>query len=401
VLAAGSLFLAVSHGEALRLGLRDDLYPVAAMAPLAALTSVVPGPAPIKIFALHRWGGYLTWNLPPRFKLFIDGRQLVYGPRLFEEYCRITMAAPNASALLARYAPDVVLVEHDSGVAGLLASTRTYALVHWDDACRMYVRRAAVPAAWLRAHTFLAAVPNPAPGGSPNTILGELDRAAAESPADARPWVIRADLLAQLGRLDEAGRAAGEAVRRRPEAIPALLSACRIAALRHATAAAEGFAASAERSDRTAAAPQLALARLAIDRGDHATAERRLATAIRLGNSATVRLERPDPAVHDGWALRAAEAGVTGHRVDAANAWREAGNASYRAGDLGEALRCYRAGLAADPANARLLHNLAATLTGLHRTAEARTAWERVRAVNPADADARHILTPEAPPARQ
>jgi tetratricopeptide (TPR) repeat protein len=390
--AIAALALAGMRGESLRLGVRHDLYPAPAVPALAALAEAIPGSAPIRVFTLHRWGGYLIWHLPPRFRQYIDGRQLVYGRELFADYCRIVSDVDATGALLRQAAPDVVVVDHDSGVTARLAASGEHALVHWDDTCRVYVRRAAVAPQWLAAHAYRFALPDPAGGAPREAVVAELGRAAREAPADGRPWTLLAEFLAANGRVEPAWSAAQEAVARKPAAVPALLTACRMAALRHDAAAADAFARRAERSDPGAAAAQVAFARLALDRGDAVDADRRIAAAIRLGTAAEQRTHRPDPAVGDGWMMRAGQAAQAGRAKDAAGAWREAGNARYRASQFAEALRCYRAGLAADPADVRLLHNVAAALTGLHRTAEARAAWRRALAANPLDPDARTIL---------
>jgi len=390
--ATACLALAGGRGEALRLGTRSDLYPAAAVSALAGLESAVPGSGPIRVLPLHRWGGYLIWHLPPRFKMFIDGRQLVYGPRLFEEYCRIIADVDHTGELLNRYAPDVLVVEHESGLTTRLAASPAHALVHWDDACRVYVRSATVRPDWLATHRYRSATPGPVPGADPAKVLVELARAAREAPLDGRPWSIRAEFLAAQGRLDEAWTAALKAVRRKPEAVPALLAACRIAALRHDPAEAGRMARRAARADPDGAAPQVALARLAWDRRDPAEAGRDLARAIRTGSARETRTHRPEAGITEAWELTAGLEASAGRPEEAARAWREAGNRWYRDGAFAPALRCYRAGLVVAPADTRLLHNVAAALEELHRPAQAREAWKRVLAADPRDPQARTFL---------
>lgn len=390
--ATACLVLAGTRGEALRMGIRNDLYPASAIAALAGLEPAIPGHAPIRVFALHRWGGYLIWHLPPRFKMFIDGRQLVYGPRLFETYCRILSDVDQTGALLGQVDPDVLVVEHASGLTDRLAASPAHALVHWDDACRIYVRRKAVRPDWLALRAYRSATPGPVRGAGDRTVLDELDRAAREAPLDGRPWSIRAEFLASRGRPEGAWAAALEAVRRRPGAVPALLTASRIAALRHDPVGSEQMALRAARSDPQAAGPQIALARLAFDRRDPAEAGRRLARAIAVATARETRTHQPDAEVTQAWELSAIVHAASGRREAAAFAWREAGNRWYRATAFVEALRCYRAGLTLAPADPRLLHNTAAALQELHRTLEARAAWQRVLAANPRDPQARTFL---------
>ncbi|MEK7767305.1 MAG: hypothetical protein AAB368_13830, partial [bacterium] len=202
------LALAAWRGEALRVGVRADLYPAEAVAALGGSgRGLAPG-RDVRLYALHRWGGYASWHLPARWKVFIDGRQLVYGPELFADYSRILEDAPEAPALLARYAPDVFVIEYGTGLGRRLAADPASALVRWDARCLVYVRRSAADPAWLRAREYR--VVNPERERIPDAAraLPELERAAREAPADAWPWTERAAVLRAGGRAADAWAAA-------------------------------------------------------------------------------------------------------------------------------------------------------------------------------------------------
>src|SRR5262249_34081776 len=68
----------------------------------------------------YHWGGYLIWNLYPRYRVFIDGRADVYGDELMDEFFRIHDGAKDWRQLLDHFGIQSVLVSPDSALASLL-----------------------------------------------------------------------------------------------------------------------------------------------------------------------------------------------------------------------------------------------------------------------------------------
>jgi len=385
-LLAGLLLAAAARrGEAFRAGVRADLYPAAALAALAADGDGVARGRAVRLFTLHRWGGYAAWRLPARWKVFIDGRQMVYGPALFEAYYRILEDAPGAEGLLARHAPDVFVVEYGTGLGRRLAADPGAALVRWDDRCLVYVRRAAAEPAWLRAREYR--VVNPERERLPDAAraLPELERAAREAPADAWPWTERAAVLRAAGRAAEGWTAAREAARRAP-ADPDVLLAASAAALAAGDAAAAGaLAGRAARAAPGAPGPGLARARIAAAAGRAAEAARELDGVERRARAP--RGGRPAPELAEALELRAALARAAGRDAEAADALRRAGNAWFALDRARAALEDYRRAAALAPGDLRLRNNVASVLVNAGRAAEAVVLYRQVLARAPGDPD--------------
>jgi len=394
---AGFIGWAAVHGEALGLAVREDLYPAGSLA-LLRDAPVCPGRA-VRVYTLHRWGGYLEWHLPQRFKTFIDGRQLVFGPELFADYYRILENTPEAPALLGLYAPDVLIVEYGAKVVPRLAADRSLALVHWDDSCLVYVHRAVANARWLAAHAYVACRPDAGladfgvspsgetPGAASARALAELDRAARETPGAARPWTTRARILLDLRRLDGAEAAAREALTRAPGIVPVLLTAFEVALARRDFKSAAAFVDRALGADRRGPAPRLAAARLAAARGDAVASDRWLAAAVRSGESLEASHLPPDPALADALRLFAGRRIAAGDRAGAADALRRAGNALYRLRYTGGALDRYREALALAPEDMRILHNIGMVLIAEGRFREGLVPLGKALELNPRSAD--------------
>ncbi len=52
---------------------------------------------PGQIFNSYNEGGYLVWQLGPKYRDYIDGRAIPFGPRLFERNARLMAAPPDSS----------------------------------------------------------------------------------------------------------------------------------------------------------------------------------------------------------------------------------------------------------------------------------------------------------------
>lgn len=123
--------------------------------------------AGLKLYNHWGWGGWLGWELGPDYRPFIDGRYLFHDK--IPEVTGLNEGAGRWRALIERYGFDLMLLKTDDPkvpVKHRLAdgSDRVFwrpaylfylpreewASVYWDGVCAAFVRRKAVPAAWLR-----------------------------------------------------------------------------------------------------------------------------------------------------------------------------------------------------------------------------------------------------------
>lgn len=106
-------------------------------------------------------GGFVIWRLSPAARVSFDGRyEVAYAPEVLDEDRRIHRARPGWSAIVARYAPDAMLVARNEPLAAALPDTSGLARVYRDDAYEVWAR----PALGLPAVDRTGAViPSPFP----------------------------------------------------------------------------------------------------------------------------------------------------------------------------------------------------------------------------------------------
>jgi hypothetical protein len=95
-----------------------------------------------RVFASYAWGGYLLWNLFPRYRDFMDSRaDTLYHTRILDQYLSVYAAGPQWKSILNSYRVDGVLVERGAPIAQVLAENRGWRLAYHDDLAVLYVRR--------------------------------------------------------------------------------------------------------------------------------------------------------------------------------------------------------------------------------------------------------------------
>ncbi|HLK88391.1 MAG TPA: hypothetical protein VKZ18_00775 [Polyangia bacterium] len=86
-------------------------------------------------------GGFVLWKLHPAARVSFDGRyEVAYAPEVLDEDSTIHGARPGWQGLLARDAPDAVLVARDEPLAAALPDTTGLVRVYRDDAYEVWAR---------------------------------------------------------------------------------------------------------------------------------------------------------------------------------------------------------------------------------------------------------------------
>lgn len=66
---------------------------------------------PVRVFTRFEWGEFLTWTLPQRQTIFMDGRMENYPPRVWDEYLAINCGDPVWRQVLDRYQVNYLLLD--------------------------------------------------------------------------------------------------------------------------------------------------------------------------------------------------------------------------------------------------------------------------------------------------
>ena len=103
-----------------------------------------------KMFNTYGIGGYLIWELWPKWKVFIDGREDVYlRAGVLQDYLAGFIDRQHWQALVGKYGIDFALVRYpesparrpDQSLETLAFERQEWALVYFDDIVVIYVRR--------------------------------------------------------------------------------------------------------------------------------------------------------------------------------------------------------------------------------------------------------------------
>ncbi len=194
-----------------------------------------------RLYNPHPLGGWLTWSLYPKFRVFIDSRLVEY-PRemIVQDYFPLLLAKPGWDQVLDKYAVNVAVVEYERSV--LLSGSRglgnalfrhpQWALVYWDDLAMLFCRRRPEALEWIAQHEFRAVAPDDLTlkhslqGSTPNEIQGELERALRLHPTSFRVHLLMAQALRETAQLEKAGHCLERASELEPRSpVPLLISA--------------------------------------------------------------------------------------------------------------------------------------------------------------------------------
>lgn len=117
------------------LGFHPQVFPVEASSYLERAS------LPDRMFNSDNWGGYLIYRLYPRHRVFIDGRQDMYGEGFVRAYWDTARGGRGWEKSLARHRVEWVIWPADEPLSALLAESRSWELLYQDRTARIFMRR--------------------------------------------------------------------------------------------------------------------------------------------------------------------------------------------------------------------------------------------------------------------
>ncbi|MDD5630121.1 MAG: hypothetical protein PHU21_13720, partial [Elusimicrobia bacterium] len=179
-----------------------------------------------RMFHTYNMGGYLIWKAWPRRQVFVDGRNVEYGPGFIAQ--ALNWSRPEVwKRLDEEWRFDYAVIGNSPGYsAEVLDASPQWALVFWDDAALVYLRRTPANAALIRRDAYRLLKPNQLSFGylaadlrdrrKAAAVLAELDRSVKASDRDVAALQMRAYVLAELDRPADAVRDLQDVIRRFP-----------------------------------------------------------------------------------------------------------------------------------------------------------------------------------------
>jgi hypothetical protein len=167
-----------------------------------------------RMFHSYNAGGYLIWKAWPRRKVFVDGRNVEYGPRFITK--AIHWYNPEIWRLLdSEWRFDYAFLTNSPVYrAGIFDESPEWALVFFDDAAMVYLRRTPANAPLIARDAYRLMKPNQLTFAylgdyaldprKAAEALSEIARSMRASERNVNAYQMRAFLLGELGRRAEA-----------------------------------------------------------------------------------------------------------------------------------------------------------------------------------------------------
>ena len=136
VIVAAALMLTIGKG-----GLLSSQLPAAMDYPIGAVAFMRSHQLKGNLLARFEWGQYLIFQLAPSSKIFVDGRvDLVYPPRIIDEYLDFFAGRPGGVGVLDRYPHDYVLMPTGSPPDLTLSARSDWKQIYRDRVAVLFAR---------------------------------------------------------------------------------------------------------------------------------------------------------------------------------------------------------------------------------------------------------------------
>jgi hypothetical protein len=96
------------------------------------------------MFNNDAFGDYLIYAAWPQYRVFVDGRQDVYGAERLRDYDTVIRVAPGWDRIVEKYHIEWFFFNANSTLSGHLLRNRDWHLVYADTVAEVFVRRGSV-----------------------------------------------------------------------------------------------------------------------------------------------------------------------------------------------------------------------------------------------------------------
>lgn len=118
-----------------------ELYEDPQYMPVRAVKILQASPIPGPFFGTYSWNGYEIWALQDKYKVFIDGRTLLYSPQILQDYLHIQETDYLWESTLKKYRINVILVDNGLPLARLLSLSPHWQKIYEDSSAAIYRRQ--------------------------------------------------------------------------------------------------------------------------------------------------------------------------------------------------------------------------------------------------------------------
>lgn len=108
--------------------------------PAAAATILLDQYPQARLFNTYTWGGYLIYRLYPAMKVYVDGREEMYGDRFLRQFLDLAAGGAEWRTVFRQEKITAVLAERNAGIALDLSRDSDWRVAYQGSASVLYVR---------------------------------------------------------------------------------------------------------------------------------------------------------------------------------------------------------------------------------------------------------------------
>ena len=149
-LVAMSLVIGFGVSGNLRFSFDEKRFPV------AAVNFMLREPISGKMFNHDEFGDYIIFAAWPRYRVFIDGRSDMYGPKWGGMYLQVTSLQPGWDALLAQNGITWIIFDTDAPLSYALHGRSEWHAIYSDPVATIFLKQTAEHAGLLRKYQSTA-----------------------------------------------------------------------------------------------------------------------------------------------------------------------------------------------------------------------------------------------------
>ncbi|MCX6353535.1 MAG: tetratricopeptide repeat protein [Candidatus Aureabacteria bacterium] len=128
--------------------------------PEGAVKYVIQNSPRARMFNIYDWGGFLIWNLYPRYKVSMDGRGPdAYNPEVWAEYETVELGREGWERVLDKYDVNFVLISTGNKLFDLIArinESPVWRLAYWDFQSMVFLRDIPAHTPLINAYEYKA-----------------------------------------------------------------------------------------------------------------------------------------------------------------------------------------------------------------------------------------------------
>lgn len=114
--------------------------------PAAAVAYVKNNAPPGGVISEYGWGGFLIYSFYPQRRVYMDGREEMYGETFFHQFVQTIAGAPGWQQQLDRYGVTVAILQPNEGLAVAMSKDAGWRAVYQDNIAVVFVRAGAARA---------------------------------------------------------------------------------------------------------------------------------------------------------------------------------------------------------------------------------------------------------------